>query len=98
MKTIAELMRNRKMPGSAESKTATEYADLVNEAAKYVKQPYIVMHKRIERAFGERDIQIVMSHLRRWVHMASKDRNPGMCINLELKRYKEAIAPQPTTV
>ena len=98
MQTIAELMKNRRMPGSQADKNATEYGELVNQAAKYVKMSYIVMHKRIERTFGDRDIEIVMSHLRRWVHMASKDRNPGMCINLEMKRYVADHAPQPTTV
>ena len=78
-----------KFKGNATKKQIEEYGDLVNTARKFVKQPFIVFHKRIESAFPNEKIDFVLSNLRRWVHEAEKHPNSGLIINSRMKQYKE---------
>ena len=68
----------------------SEYQDLIAQAAKMTGQPFIVMHKRVERAFGAAPLTVVMSYVRQWVHEASKDRKPAVCFNYRFKQFREA--------
>lgn len=72
-------------------KAATEYQDLVGQASKLVGQPYIVMHKRLERAFQGKSVDFVLSYVRRWVHEASKDAKPAIKFNYRFKQYREQL-------
>lgn len=71
----------------------TEYSDTCYRMAKIVKQPYIVMHKRLERTFDGRSLDTVLSWMRQWLHEAEKHPNPGMIINARMKQYRERITP-----
>ena len=71
----------------AKTRNETEYAFYLNEARKMISQPYIVLHKRIERAFVGKTMEYTLSHLKAWVHEAEKDRNPAMCFNWRLKQF-----------
>jgi hypothetical protein len=97
MKPIGELFRRFQIP-QENGRNATEYSDLIADIGKMVKQPYIVVHKRIERAFAGASYSFAMMLLKQWTHEAHKTANPGLTFNWRMKQDKERTAPQPTTV
>lgn len=84
-------MKARKLNVSeADKKNITEYSDTVNRAAKLIGSPYIVLHKRLERAFADQSLETVMSFLRRWLHEAQKSDKPAITFNWRFKQFREA--------
>lgn len=79
--------------GAPSKSQITEYSDLCYAASKLVKQPYFVMHKRIERLFIGKSVDFVLSWLNTWMHEATKHPNPGLIINARMKQYRERITP-----
>lgn len=76
---------------NATKSQATEYSDYVFRASKLTGDSYIVMHKRIERAFDGKDASFVLSRLRDWVIQTEKAgaRNPAALFNWYFKQYRE---------
>lgn len=81
--------------GTATKAELTEYGDYVSRAAKAVGQPYIVLHKRIEKAFEGKSLDYVMSYLRPWLHEAEKSGKTGLVFNSRFKQYREKLLNQP---
>lgn len=79
--------------GAPTKAQVTEYSDLCFSASKMVKQPYIVMHRRLEKLFVGKSLDFVLSWLNQWMHEATKHPNPGMIINARMKQYRERITP-----
>lgn len=71
------------------SKQETEYSFYVNEVRKICKQPYIVVHKRFEKAFKDESFDYMLTHTKRWFHEAEKASNPGMIFNARFKKWRE---------
>lgn len=84
--TVPDLSRYSKV----KTKAATEYQDLVNEAAKLTGQKYIIMHKRFERAFAGMEVDYVLAKVRTWLHEAKKDNKPAIKFNYRFKLWREA--------
>lgn len=87
MKPLGDLLQNRKFVFTKQEQT--EYGDLVKQASKFVGQPYIAVHKRLERAFVELPTEYMFSKLRMWVAMASKANNAGIVFNGEFKKWRD---------
>lgn len=69
--------------------SVTEYSDTIAKAAKLVGQPYIVLHKRLERAFAGKELDYLMSYVRRWLHEAEKSDKPAITFNWRFKQFRE---------
>lgn len=78
------------------AKEQSEYAWYLNEMRKLTKMPFIVMHKRIEKAFGTASLSYTLSKMRDWYFEAEKHGNPGMIINSRLKQHREKNSPPST--
>jgi hypothetical protein len=91
-KSASEKLLSRYL-GAPTKAQVTEYSDLCFSASKMVKQPYIVMHKRLEKLFVGKSVDFVLGWLNQWTHEASKHPKPGMIINARMKQYRERITP-----
>lgn len=68
--------------------SVTEYSDYVYKSSKLIKQPYIAVHKRIEKAFEGSSFEYMLSKIKQWYHEAEKSTNPGMTFNWRFKQFR----------
>ena len=66
-----------------------EYAGYVKLASELTKSKYFVMHKRVEKAFADRDTDFMLACLKDWVHQAEKSDNGGARFNYLFKQYRD---------
>lgn len=88
MKALGDLLQKRKFVFTKAEQT--EYGTLVAQASKFVGQPYIAVHKRLEKSFADLPTDYMFGKLRKWVHMAEKATNKGIVFNGEFKKWREA--------
>ncbi len=95
MKALADVMKSKRFVLSDAERF--EYADLVNQIKGFVKQDWIVVHRRIVAGFTDMPTPFMLSCLRKWVHMAGKSTNAGLVFNGEFKKYRIAYGKEKTT-
>ena len=84
-----DYLEKLKAASSAKVRNETEYAFYVNEGRKITGEKYIVLHRRLERAFVGKSMEYLLGYLKRWVHEAEKDRSPAICFNARFKQFRE---------
>lgn len=93
MTGMSKLLEKYRQLGEVPTKQQeTEYSWYLNEMRKLVKMPYIVMHKRLEKAFDGFTFEFMLSKMKQWFHEAEKHANPGMIINARLKQFNTQVA------
>ena len=80
----------------AKQRNETEYSFYVGAASKMIGQKYIVLHKRIERAFVGKSLEYTLGLIKRWYHEAEKTDKPAVIFNVRFKQYRgEPIKQNP---
>ena len=92
MERINALMPKLNDLTKVSKKDETEYGYYLNESRKMIGQPYIVLHKRLERAFFHHSFEFLLSKLKQWYHEAEKSDNRALTFNARFKQFRERQA------
>lgn len=96
MEFPAGYLEKLKAASTQEKRNETEYSFYVAAAAKLIGTKYIVLHKRLEKAFEGKSMEYLLMHMKRWYHEAEKNGNPAMIFNVRFKQYRgEPIKENP---